>query len=48
MRKKALALALALLVLVSVLPPGLAAQAPGKIVFESGAEDADGVFTVTM
>lgn len=48
MRRKALALALVLLVLVSVLPPGLAAEATGKVVFESGPEDANGVFTVTM
>ncbi len=48
MRKRVLALALVLLALVSVLPPGLAAEAPGKVVFESGAENADGVFTVTM
>ncbi len=48
MRKKTLALALVLLVLVSVLPPGLAAEATGRVVFESGAENADGVFEVTV
>ncbi len=48
MRKRVLALALVLLVLVSVLPPGLAAEATGKVVFESGPENADGVFEVTV
>lgn len=47
MRKKAIALALALLVLVSLLPAAAAADR-GKVVFESGPADANGVFTVTM
>lgn len=42
-----MALALTALVLVSVLPPGMAAQT-GRVLFESGAEDANGVFEVTV
>ncbi len=47
MKRRILALALCVLALVSVLPPGAAAQT-GKVIFESGAPDANGVFTVTM
>lgn len=36
-----------MLVLVSVMPPGLAAEGTGSIVFQSGPADADGVFTMT-
>lgn len=36
-----------MLVLVSVMPPGLAAEGTGKVVFESGTPDANGIFTVT-
>ncbi len=48
MRRRILACILVVLMLVSVLPPGLAAEAAGKAVFESTAPDADGVFTVTL
>lgn len=47
MRKKIIALALVALALVGMLPVG-AAAGTGRVVFESGAPDADGVFTVTM
>lgn len=47
MKRRILALALCALALVSVLPPGAAAET-GKVIFESGAPDANGVFTVTM
>lgn len=47
MRKKIIALALVALALVGMLPAG-AAAGTGRVVFESGAPDADGVFTVTM
>lgn len=47
MRKKLVALALVALALVGMLPAG-AAAGTGRVIFESGAPDANGVFTVTM
>lgn len=47
MKRRILALALCVLALVSVLPPGAAAQT-GKVIFESGTPDANGVFEVTV
>lgn len=47
MGKKTVALVLAVLLLAGVLPSALAAPG-GTVVFESGATDANGVFTVTM
>lgn len=47
MRRKIIALTLVALVLIGVLPPGLAAGTP-RVIFESGAEDANGVFEVSV
>lgn len=47
MGRKLIALALCVLVLAGILPPGSAVGTP-RVVFESGAADANGVFTVTM